>query len=180
MKKKIINNFNETAFACRSPYFARDPLGFEIVVIVGWIIPLAYLITIMIFSTIYIVICINIASYVDDLAMNAPHLNHCIARRISIKNTLSRLLESHLNYYRWEIIAFIGKSANCEVIALSVALNNNWPFICIFPCWFPLIISTDKNYGSVGGHYPNANFLPNHHIHITTGHMFVWNWSSKI
>lgn len=64
----------------------------------------------MLFSTIYIVICINIASYVDDLSMSVPPINQCIGRRISIKKTLKWLIDSHLNCFRWTIIAIISRN----------------------------------------------------------------------
>lgn len=85
----------------RSPYFARDPVGFSISVFLSMLITVAYVLNFKAFTTIYVCFCTNIASFADDISLNIVRANKNIDQKMSLKKELKQIVELHLHCYRY-------------------------------------------------------------------------------
>lgn len=96
-KKRLLLNV-----PLRSPFFARSPLGFFIAVATSEFITRMYIAGFKAFIATYVVTCVNIESFADDISANVDRLNANILRNDSVKTDLLQVVELHLHSYKWE------------------------------------------------------------------------------
>lgn len=84
----------------RSTFFAKSSFGFTIAAVIDVLPALPYIETFKAFTTIYVVIILNIASIADDISMTADSLNLAIDRKMSVKDDLKQIVELHSKIYK--------------------------------------------------------------------------------
>lgn len=84
----------------RSTYFVKSSIGFTVAAVIDVLPALPYIETFKAFTTIYVMISINIASIADDISMTAANSNDKIGLKMSIKDDLKQIEQLHSNIYK--------------------------------------------------------------------------------
>lgn len=82
------------------PFNTENPVGFTVAILTDFCICLACVLSLLSFSTIYIGICLNIKSCIDDISLTVAQSNVSIAKNESVHGRLAQLIQLHIGYYK--------------------------------------------------------------------------------
>lgn len=126
----------------RLPFDGLSVCGFAIAIILTTFIFAADGMSILSFLTIYIGICFNIKSFIDDISSTVSRLNEKIDQKATIRCELKHLVEFHIDYYRWEqskrSLLFFRTTFWTDFKTFTwISMTCNMDFLCLesWACW---------------------------------------------